>query len=81
MFATLRRFVCPAVVLTISLLCAISLPAFAQSYTPSPSEVDASVQRTYPGTGTNTSAQTGGLPSVTVSGGIATVTFDFQATM
>lgn len=82
MFATMRRVVCPAIVLmSISLLCSISLPVFAQSYTPSPSELDASVQQTYPGTGTNTSAQTGGLPSVTVSGGMATVTFDFQATM
>lgn len=82
MFASLRRVVCPAIVLLfISIICAAALPAIAQSYTPSPSSLYASVQQTYPGEGTNSSGETSGLPSVTVSGGLATVNFDFQATM
>lgn len=77
MFATLRRIVCPAIVLF--LFISATHNVFGQTYTPTPDGVTAGVAQNFPGTSTNSSGSTGGLPSVTATGTV-TVSFDLQAT-
>lgn len=77
LFTHARRVTCPAIILLFS--GAAARPACGQNYNPSPNNVSASVSINYPGTQTNYSSATGGLPSVT-AGGTATVTFNFQTT-
>lgn len=81
MFTNPRRAMCPAIAfLSLLFFCLVALPALGQqSYVPSPSYISASISLNSPGSGTNTSSATGGLPSVN-AGGTATVTFYFQVT-
>jgi hypothetical protein len=78
MFTSARRIMGPAIGILL-LLGAVAHPAFGQSYTPSPSSVTVDIDQGQDGSGTQTSATMGGLPSVSCNGG-ATVTFDFGST-